>query len=96
MGALNRKLPFPRFLIISRPSLSLVGVKMCRTFAPSWCIGAGSHAQGHRTYPAFVHFLTTVTLLAMYITVICSRALLFAFRNPYAVVRTPASPSVLL
>ena len=51
-------------------------------------------SQGHRTYPAFVHFLTTVTLLAMYITVICSRALLFAFRNPYAVVSTRFSFSV--
>ncbi|KAL1719204.1 DHHC palmitoyltransferase-domain-containing protein [Schizophyllum commune] len=49
------------------------------------CPWLASRCVGHRTYPAFVHFLTTVTLLAMYITVICSRALLFAFRNPYAV-----------
>ncbi|KXN88085.1 Palmitoyltransferase PFA3 [Leucoagaricus sp. SymC.cos] len=40
---------------------------------------------GHRTYPAFVHFLTCITLLALYIAVISGTALLYAFNNPYAV-----------
>lgn len=42
--------------------------------------------QGHRTYPAFVHFLACITLLALYIAVISGSALLYAFNNPLDVV----------
>ncbi|TRM70305.1 DHHC palmitoyltransferase-domain-containing protein [Schizophyllum amplum] len=49
------------------------------------CPWLASRCVGHRTYPAFVHFLISVTILATYIAVICVNALLFAFRNPYSV-----------
>ena len=38
--------------------------------------------QGFRTYPSFLHFLASVTLLAAYIAVISIRGLSFAFRQP--------------
>ena len=44
--------------------------------------------QGFRTYPSFLHFLASVTLLAAYTAVICIRGLVFAFSNPLAIVRT--------
>ena len=44
--------------------------------------------QGFRTYPSFLHFLTSVTFLAAYIAVVCIRGLVFAFSNPLAMVRT--------
>jgi len=40
---------------------------------------------GHRTYPAFLHFLCCITLLALYIAVIAINALWFAFHNPFVV-----------
>src|SRR6266702_1136135 len=43
--------------------------------------------QGFRTYPSFLHFLASVTLLATYIAVICIRGLNFAFRHPLEIVR---------
>ena len=43
--------------------------------------------QGFRTYPSFLHFLASVTLLAAYIAMICIRGLIFAFREPSAIVR---------
>lgn len=42
--------------------------------------------KGHRTYPAFIHFLTSATLLALYIATFSMRALLYSFNNPYGVV----------
>ncbi|KAJ7145248.1 DHHC palmitoyltransferase-domain-containing protein [Mycena filopes] len=39
---------------------------------------------GHRTYPAFLHFLLCITLLATYISVVCSLALWDAFTDPFA------------
>lgn len=42
--------------------------------------------QGHRTYPAFVHFLCSVTLLATYVGAVGANALWYAFDNPFAVV----------
>jgi len=42
--------------------------------------------QGHRTYPAFIHFLTCITLLSLYIGVVSGMALIYAFNNPFAVV----------
>lgn len=42
--------------------------------------------QGHRTYPAFVHFLCSITCFALYIAVVAIKALVYAFYNPFAVV----------
>jgi len=44
--------------------------------------------QGFRTYPSFLHFLAAVTLLAAYVATVCIRGLVFAFSNPFAIVRT--------
>ncbi|KJA21237.1 hypothetical protein HYPSUDRAFT_141151 [Hypholoma sublateritium FD-334 SS-4] len=49
------------------------------------CPWVGAKCIGHRTYPAFVHFLCCVTFLAIYIAVVASNALWFAFQNPFAV-----------
>ena len=43
--------------------------------------------QGFRTYPSFLHFLASVTLLAAYIAVISIRGLIFAFTQPLELVR---------
>lgn len=48
--------------------------------------------QGFRTYPSFLHFLASVTLLAAYIAVICIRGLIVAFREPLAMVRVELIP----
>jgi hypothetical protein len=48
--------------------------------------------QGFRTYPSFLHFLASVTLLAAYIAVICIRGLSFAFRHPFVIVRVELKP----
>ncbi|KAF4589947.1 palmitoyltransferase for Vac8p [Pleurotus pulmonarius] len=45
------------------------------------CPWLGARCIGHRTYPAFVHFLTCVTLLATYIAFMNGFALWFAFNN---------------
>lgn len=49
------------------------------------CPWLGSSCIGHRTYPAFIHFLTSATLLALYIATFSMRALLYSFNNPYGV-----------
>ncbi|KIY43777.1 zf-DHHC-domain-containing protein [Fistulina hepatica ATCC 64428] len=46
------------------------------------CPWIGARCIGHRTYPAFLHFLTCVTLLAAYITIICIFVLIAAFNEP--------------
>lgn len=43
--------------------------------------------QGHRTYPAFLHFLCCITLFSLYVAVLSINALIFAFQNPLAIVR---------
>jgi len=54
------------------------------------CLWLASKCIGHRTYPAFVHFLCSITLLALYIAVISASALWFAFNNPMAIdITTP-------
>lgn len=45
------------------------------------CPWMGARCIGFRTYPSFLHFLASVTLLAAYIAVICIRALSFVFRE---------------
>lgn len=59
------------------------------------CPWIASKCIGHRTYPAFVHFLICVTLLATYIAVVSIFALWFAFSNPIAVVSS-VYPSFIL
>jgi palmitoyltransferase len=49
------------------------------------CPWLGSICIGHRTYPAFVHFLGCITIFATYIAVISINALIYAFSNPYGV-----------
>jgi palmitoyltransferase ZDHHC2/15/20 len=48
--------------------------------------------QGFRTYPSFLHFLASVTLLSAYIAAICIRGLVFAFSHPLAIVRSSPLP----
>ncbi|KAF8158187.1 DHHC palmitoyltransferase-domain-containing protein [Crassisporium funariophilum] len=49
------------------------------------CPWIGAKCIGHRTYPAFLHFLCCVTLLASYIGIMAFHALWYAFNNPFAV-----------
>ncbi|KNZ73199.1 Palmitoyltransferase ZDHHC15 [Termitomyces sp. J132] len=51
------------------------------------CPWLGNNCIGHRTYPAFLHFLLSVTLLALYIAIISIFALIYAFNDPYVMVR---------
>ena len=46
-----------------------------------------SVSQGHRTYPAFVHFLTCVVLMAMYMGGVALSSFYYAFTNPMDIVR---------
>ncbi|TFK24368.1 zf-DHHC-domain-containing protein [Coprinopsis marcescibilis] len=55
------------------------------------CPWLGATCIGHRTYPAFVHFLTCITILAIYITTICVNAVIWSFRNPFEVIN-PVTP----
>ncbi|KAF9262876.1 zf-DHHC-domain-containing protein [Marasmius fiardii PR-910] len=49
------------------------------------CPWLGSKCVGHRTYPAFLHFLSCVTLFAIYVTAICARFIHYAFTHPFDV-----------
>lgn len=54
-------------------------------------------SQGHRTYPAFLHFLLSVTLLATYIGIMSVSAVWYAFNNPYTIVsRVPDRTTPIL
>ena len=71
-----------------RSPLPLDGCKMHRAHLP--CVDLAkllTPVQGFRTYPSFLHFLASVTLLAAYIATICIRGLIVAFREPLAMVR---------
>jgi len=46
------------------------------------CPWLGSNCIGHRTYPAFLHFLCSVTCFALYVAVVSIHALVYAFHNP--------------
>ncbi|KAJ7630941.1 DHHC palmitoyltransferase-domain-containing protein [Roridomyces roridus] len=46
------------------------------------CPWMGNKCIGHRTYPAFLHFILCITLLATYIAVVCVTALWHAFSDP--------------
>ncbi|KAJ7080554.1 DHHC palmitoyltransferase-domain-containing protein, partial [Mycena epipterygia] len=47
------------------------------------CPWLGGKCIGHRTYPAFLHFLLCITLLATYIAVVCGFTLWHAFEDPF-------------
>lgn len=44
-----------------------------------------SRLQGHRTYPAFVHFLTCITAFSAYVSTISISAVRWSFNNPLLV-----------
>ena len=48
--------------------------------------------KGHRTYAAFIHLLTCVVLLSIYVATLCIQAVYFAFTNPLAIVSTAQAP----
>ncbi|KAK0207901.1 DHHC palmitoyltransferase-domain-containing protein [Desarmillaria ectypa] len=60
------------------------------------CPWVGAKCIGHRTYPAFLHFLFCITLLATYIAIVCIFALVYAFNNPYVVDETTPIHELLL
>ncbi|PFH53308.1 hypothetical protein AMATHDRAFT_55144 [Amanita thiersii Skay4041] len=54
------------------------------------CPWLGSNCVGHRTYPAFVHFLCGITIFSTYVAIMSAYALWYSFSNPYDVdVYTP-------
>jgi len=52
------------------------------------CVWLGYKCIGHRTHTAFVHFLLCITLLAIYIVVLASSTVYYAFTNPYGIDET--------
>ncbi|KAF8214993.1 DHHC palmitoyltransferase-domain-containing protein [Mycena galopus ATCC 62051] len=46
------------------------------------CPWLGAKCIGHRTYPAFLHFILCITLLAIYIAAVCASAIWHAFEDP--------------
>ncbi|KAF8644686.1 hypothetical protein AX16_008346 [Volvariella volvacea WC 439] len=49
------------------------------------CPWLGGRCVGHRTYPAFVHFLFCITALSIYTAVLSISGLLWSFSNPYSI-----------
>ncbi|KIJ62536.1 hypothetical protein HYDPIDRAFT_182622 [Hydnomerulius pinastri MD-312] len=49
------------------------------------CPWLGGKCVGHRTYPAFFHFISCITLLSAYIALIAGRAFWWSFNNPNSV-----------
>jgi len=47
------------------------------------CPWIGAKCIGHRTYPAFVHFLCCITLLATYFAAVAGSTLWHTFNNPF-------------
>ncbi|KZT27453.1 zf-DHHC-domain-containing protein [Neolentinus lepideus HHB14362 ss-1] len=47
------------------------------------CAWMANKCIGHRTHPAFMHFLTSITLLSAYVTCMSGSALWYAFTNPF-------------
>jgi len=60
------------------------------------CPWLANSCIGHRTYPAFVHFLTCITLLAIYIGTVSSFAVYYAFTNPFKIDDTTPLHEMLL
>ncbi|KIL58016.1 hypothetical protein M378DRAFT_87032 [Amanita muscaria Koide BX008] len=49
------------------------------------CPWLGSKCIGHRTYPAFVHFILGITLQAIYIGYVSGHAMWYSLNNPFDV-----------
>jgi len=49
------------------------------------CFWLGDKCIGHRNYSAFIHLLTCITALSVYVAVLCVEAVYFAFTNPLAI-----------
>ncbi|CAK5265147.1 unnamed protein product, partial [Mycena citricolor] len=49
------------------------------------CPWLGGKCIGHRTYPAFLHFLLCITLIGSYMSVVCAFTAWHSISNPYAV-----------
>ncbi|KAH7927826.1 zf-DHHC-domain-containing protein [Leucogyrophana mollusca] len=49
------------------------------------CPWLGSKCVGHRTYPAFVHFICCVTIFSAYVAWVSGSAFWYAVKNPYEV-----------
>jgi len=49
------------------------------------CPWLGSKCIGHRTYPAFIHFVSCVMLQAIYIGTVSARAMWYSFNKPFDV-----------
>ncbi|KAK7468920.1 palmitoyltransferase for Vac8p [Stygiomarasmius scandens] len=49
------------------------------------CPWLGNRCIGHRTYPAFLHFILCITLLASYIASISAHAFYYSITHPYNV-----------
>ncbi|KAI0917485.1 hypothetical protein AcW1_007326 [Taiwanofungus camphoratus] len=49
------------------------------------CVWLGQKCIGHRNYSAFVHFLTCISALALYVASLCVSAVYFAFTNPMSI-----------
>ncbi|KAI0252131.1 DHHC palmitoyltransferase-domain-containing protein [Lactifluus subvellereus] len=60
------------------------------------CPWLGAKCIGFRTYPSFLHFLASVTLLAVYVAAICIRGLIFAFSHPLEINETTPVHMLLL
>ncbi|KAL4081223.1 DHHC palmitoyltransferase-domain-containing protein [Scleroderma citrinum] len=46
------------------------------------CPWLGSRCVGHRTYPAFFHFIASITLLSTHVAIFASSAFWWSFNNP--------------
>ncbi|KAF9533080.1 DHHC palmitoyltransferase-domain-containing protein [Crepidotus variabilis] len=61
------------------------------------CPWIGAKCIGHRTYPAFLHFLVSVSLLSAYVSGVCGHALWYSFNHPFVVNEvTPIHELVLM
>ena len=52
------------------------------------CPWLGSRCIGHRTYPAFIHFIASITLLSCYVAGVSISALMFALDHSSTIVST--------
>ncbi|KAH9922678.1 uncharacterized protein B0H18DRAFT_1017433 [Fomitopsis serialis] len=68
-------------MLLPHPSLLLVLVNY---HLHHHCYWLGDKCIGHRTYAAFLHLLTCIVLLSVYIAALCVQAVYFAFTNPLA------------
>ncbi|KAF7364839.1 Palmitoyltransferase [Mycena venus] len=60
------------------------------------CPWLGAKCIGHRTYPAFLHFILCITLVSIYIAVVCASAVWHAFGDPLRMVMFTAPSHIAL